>query len=77
MNVKEPTCANDNIGFVFQSFNLIDELTVFENVELPLIYTGVKRLKGKKEWKKCWIKCRSCIAAITTRNNFPVVSNNV
>jgi putative ABC transport system ATP-binding protein len=30
-----------NIGFVFQSFNLIDELTVFENVELPLYYTGV------------------------------------
>lgn len=30
-----------NIGFVFQSFNLIDELTVFENVELPLIYLGV------------------------------------
>ena len=30
-----------NIGFVFQSFNLIDELTVFENVELPLLYIGV------------------------------------
>ena len=27
-----------NIGFVFQNFNLIDELTVFENIELPLIY---------------------------------------
>jgi len=30
-----------NIGFVFQSFNLIDELTVYENVELPLFYLGV------------------------------------
>ena len=32
---------NGNIGFVLQSFNLIDELTVFENVELPLLYAGV------------------------------------
>ena len=30
-----------NIGFVFQNFNLIDELTVFENIELPLIYLGM------------------------------------
>lgn len=30
----------ENIGFVFQSFNLIDELTVFENIELPLLYLG-------------------------------------
>lgn len=30
----------NNIGFVFQNFNLIDELNVFENVELPLIYLG-------------------------------------
>jgi len=29
-----------SIGFVFQSFNLIDELTVYENVELPLLYLG-------------------------------------
>lgn len=36
-----------NIGFVFQSFNLIDELNVFENVELPLLYLkyGVKERK--------------------------------
>ena len=32
---------NGNIGFVFQSFNLIDELTFFENVELPLLYAEV------------------------------------
>ena len=39
---KRSRLRKHNIGFVFQSFNLIDELTVFENVELPLIYTGVK-----------------------------------
>lgn len=36
-----------NIGFVFQNFNLIDELTVYENVELPLVY-----LNGKKSERK-------------------------
>ena len=37
-----------NIGFVFQSFNLIDELTVYENVELPLFYLGVSASERKK-----------------------------
>jgi putative ABC transport system ATP-binding protein len=37
-----------NIGFVFQSFNLIDELTVFENVELPLLYLGVATSQREK-----------------------------
>lgn len=39
---------NGNLGFVFQSFNLIDELTVYENVELPLIYAGVP-VRERKE----------------------------
>ncbi len=36
------------IGFVFQSFNLIDDLNVFENVELPLIYLGLKSRERKE-----------------------------
>ncbi len=36
-----------NIGFVFQSFNLIDELNVYENVELPLIYLKMKASERK------------------------------
>lgn len=38
-----------NIGFVFQSFNLIDELNVYENVELPLIYLKMKTAERKKK----------------------------
>lgn len=38
-----------NIGFVFQSFNLIDDLTVFENIELPLIALNRSRSERKKE----------------------------
>ncbi len=38
----------ENIGFVFQSFNLIDELTVAENVELPLLYMGLPSSERKK-----------------------------
>jgi putative ABC transport system ATP-binding protein len=38
-----------NIGFVFQSFNLIDELNVYENVELPLIYLKMKTADRKKK----------------------------
>ena len=36
------------IGFVFQSFNLIDELNVFENIELPLLYMGVPEKERRR-----------------------------
>ncbi len=38
---RRAAIRKENVGFIFQSFNLIDELTVFENVELPLAYGGV------------------------------------
>jgi putative ABC transport system ATP-binding protein len=38
-----------NIGFIFQNFNLIDELSVFDNIELPLIYNNVSAAERKKK----------------------------
>lgn len=40
------------IGFVFQSFNLIDELSVEDNIELPLTYLGVSRAERKKRMQE-------------------------
>jgi putative ABC transport system ATP-binding protein len=40
-----------NIGFIFQSFNLIDELNVFDNVELPLLYLKMSSTERKKKVK--------------------------
>jgi len=45
---KRAGIRKNNIGFVFQSFNLIDELTVYENVELPLLYLGFTAAERKK-----------------------------
>lgn len=41
-----------NMGFVFQNFNLIDELSVFENVELPLVYLKIPKAKRKQKVEK-------------------------
>lgn len=49
MNEKERTCLRrGKVGFVFQSFNLIDELTVYENIELPLTYMKIKAFERKE-----------------------------
>ncbi|MGD0338886.1 MAG: ABC transporter ATP-binding protein [Bacteroidota bacterium] len=45
-----------NIGFVFQSFNLIDELTVFENIELPLLYQKASPSDRKKRVREAMEK---------------------
>ncbi|GHT10215.1 ABC transporter ATP-binding protein [Bacteroidia bacterium] len=56
-----------NIGFVFQNFNLIDELTVFENVELPLEYSGIQSAK-RKEMVDAALKS---VQMMHRRNHFP------
>src|SRR5690606_21751097 len=56
-----------NIGFVFQSFILIDDLTVFENVELSLIYTKVPAAERKRRVEAVLQK----VQIMHRRNHFP------
>jgi len=56
-----------NIGFVFQSFNLIDELTVFENIELPLMYLGLSQNIRKKKVEDALER----MSMMPRRNHFP------
>ncbi|WP_069131557.1 ABC transporter ATP-binding protein [Rhodohalobacter halophilus] len=56
-----------NIGFIFQNFNLIDELTVFENVELPLEYLGMKPKKSKEKVEQAL----EHMGMTARRNHFP------
>jgi len=64
---KRSDLRKHNIGFVFQSFNLIDELTVFENVELPLIYTKVPAAERKQRVEEVLEK----VQIMHRRNHFP------
>lgn len=52
IGLNEAACSKirkENIGFVFQNFNLIDELSVYDNIELPLIYNKVPAGERKKK----------------------------
>jgi putative ABC transport system ATP-binding protein len=64
---KRTALRKGNIGFVFQSFNLINELTVYENVELPLLYLRTPSF----ERKKCVNDVLEKLALIPRKNHFP------
>jgi putative ABC transport system ATP-binding protein len=65
---KRANLRKQNIGFVFQNFNLIDELNVFENVELPLIYLGI----GKSERKQKVNDVLERMQIMHRRKHFPL-----
>ncbi len=70
-NYSEKQRANlrkRNIGFVFQNFNLIDELSVFENVELPLIYLGYSAAERKQRVEEVLEQMQ----IMHRRNHFPL-----
>ncbi|MCD8267944.1 MAG: ABC transporter ATP-binding protein [Parabacteroides sp.] len=55
------------IGFVFQSFNLIDELNVYENIELPLLYMGVSATERKQKVREAMER----MAIVHREKHFP------
>lgn len=64
---KRSNVRKHNLGFVFQSFNLIDELTVFENVELPMLYTNTPKAERKKRVEELLENMKM----MHRRNHFP------
>ncbi len=64
---RRANLRKSNIGFVFQSFNLIDELTVFENVELPLLYLGISASERRKRVQEVL----EHMALMPRKNHFP------
>lgn len=60
------------LGFVFQSFNLIDELNVYENVELPLTYLGIKATERRRMVEDMLKRMNISHRANIFRSNFPV-----
>ncbi len=64
---KRSVIRKRNIGFVFQSFNLIDELTVYENIELPLLYNKTPSQERKQRVEAVLEK----MDIMARRNHFP------
>jgi len=68
LNEKERAeLRKKNMGFIFQSFNLIDDLTVFENIELPLIYQNISAKTRKEKVEQVLEKTKM----ITKKDFFP------
>jgi len=65
---KRSHLRKQKIGFIFQNFNLIDELTVFENVELPLLYLK----QSQKDRQEKVLQILDQLEMVHRKNHFPL-----
>ena len=73
---KRNELRNKNIGFVFQSYHLLDSLTVFENLDIPLSYRNVKKSERRAWFATCWIAFRSSPRKICSRTSYRAVNSS-
>jgi putative ABC transport system ATP-binding protein len=73
---KRADLRKQNVGFLFQNFNLIDDLTIFENVELPMIYTGLPTSVRAKRTEEVLDKMHIDKRKKPIRSNYLAVSSN-
>ena len=68
--------AKRNIGMVFQSYHLLDDLTVQENIDLPLSYKDIPRRERQSWSPTCWTGSRSWPRKICIRVSFRADNSN-
>jgi putative ABC transport system ATP-binding protein len=68
---------NREIGFIFQAFNLIGDLTVYENIELPLTYRGMGGAERNDACRRRWSASGWRIGSSTTPRSSPAASSSV
>ena len=67
---------NTMIGFIFQQYNLLPKLTIFENVELPLLYCGMDKLRRRERVMESLERVGLAGKIKITQTSFPVVSSS-
>src|SRR5881398_3387986 len=74
---ERATLRNEQIGFVFQQYHLLDDLTVYENLDIPLSYRHYKKSEQPRSSPTCSIVSKSSGKKICIRASFPVANSSL